>query len=110
MSNIDKVEAKIRKIDEELATAKTKLDEWKNKISALEKERENAENLRIVQIVRNTEITPDMLKTILSMQRSKTEPFIATSALPDIIPDNPVKSKKERTLEYEENEENTENE
>jgi predicted nuclease with TOPRIM domain len=100
----DKLEQKITRIGNDLANARTKSEEWKNRVTELEKQLETAENLRIVQIVRNTEITPDMLKQILSMQKS--EPFISTSALPEIITDTPAKSKKERTSDYEKNTEN----
>jgi predicted nuclease with TOPRIM domain len=105
---LDKIESKIRRIDEELSSSKAKAEELKNRIATLEKERETAENLRIVQIVRNTEITPEMLKTILSMQKSKSEPFIATSVLPEILPETtPVtaiqkEEKKERNYDNEE--------
>jgi predicted nuclease with TOPRIM domain len=100
MANIEKIESKIHRIYDELSAARVKAEEWRCKVSSLEKELETAENLRIVQIVRNTEITPDMLKQILSMQKS--EPFVSTSALPGVIPDTPAKSKKERTSDYEE--------
>lgn len=92
MANIDKIEQKIRRIDDDLAAARTKAEEIRCKISALEKERENTENLKIVQLVRNTEITPDMLKTILSMNKSGAESFISTNALPDLL--SPEKNKE----------------
>ena len=102
MLQIDKIEKKISRIDEDLVTAREKLEEWRGKIAVLEKEREAAENLRIVQIVRNTEITPEMLKQILSMQNSKTETFVATSVLPEVIPETKEKSNIERNFDNEE--------
>lgn len=95
---IDKIEQKIQRIDDDLANARAKAEEWRCKVAALEKERENTENLRIVQIVRNMEISPETLKTILSMQKSGGETFIGTQVLPEII-----NSKNERKL-HDENE------
>jgi predicted nuclease with TOPRIM domain len=103
LMTIDKIEKKISRIDEELAAAKEKLDECKNKVSALEKERESAENLRIIQIVRSTEITPETLKNILNVQKKEAENFIGTTVLPEIIPEKEtvILSKFERKYENE---------
>lgn len=90
--SLDKIEIKIRRIDEELVNARAKADELKTKIISLEKERENAENLRIVLIVRNTEITPETLKQLLSMQQ--TTAIAPAAVLPGII--KPEKIEKER--------------
>jgi len=96
MSNIDKVEQKIERYRSDLAAAKEKFEEWKNKISSIEKEIEAAENLRIVLIVRNTEITPETLKQILSMQKNNAENFIGTTVLSEIVePAKPVYTKSE---------------
>lgn len=93
---LDKIEQKIQRIDEDLSVAKTKAEEWKNRTTELEKQREAAENLRIVQIVRNTNITPDLLKQILSMQKNET--FVSTQNLPNIIKE----TKAERKIDDEE--------
>ena len=100
--NIEKTEQKIKRIDEDLAAARAKFEEIRIKISQLEKERETAENLRIVQIVRNTEITPEMLKQILGIQKKEAEIFVSTAVLPEIIPE--IKTKKERITNYEDEE------
>ncbi len=102
MANIDKIEQKIRRIDDDLAAARAKAEEWRCKVISLEKERENAENLRIVQIVRSTEISPDMLKTILSMKKSGAESFISTAALPHVLTEKQPVTANERTNDYEE--------
>ena len=83
MSNIEKTEQKIARLREDLSRAKEKRDEWNGKVGDLEKQLETAENLRIVQIVRNTEITPDMLKLLLKMQND--EDARAAEILPKLI-------------------------
>jgi len=96
MSLLEKIESKIKRIDEDLTNSRAKADELKVKIAALEKEREDAENMRIVIIVRNNKIEPEVLKQLLSMQQA-TE----TTVPETVIPAKPEKIETERKFTYE---------
>jgi|GEM_PF-5233303 len=98
MMLLEKIESKIKRIDEDLTNSRARAEELKVKIAALEKEREDAENMRIVIIVRDNKIEPEVLKQLLSMQAAAvTAPEPAIPAKPQ----KPEKQENERKFTYE---------
>ncbi len=61
---------KLEKIDQELEKARAKAAEWQARIKELEKQRQEEENLQIVQLVRSVNLTPDALAAFLKEHKT----------------------------------------
>ena len=57
---------KIERIDQEIAKTREKIAEQQEKLKALEAQKTEAENLEIVQMVRDLRMTPAQLSAMLS--------------------------------------------
>lgn len=57
---------KIERIDREITKTREKIEEYQEKLKALEAQKTEAENLEIVQLVRAMRMTPQELSAMLS--------------------------------------------
>ena len=57
---------KIERIDQEITKVREKIAEYQEKLKALEAQKNEAENLEIVQMVRALRMTPAQLSAMLS--------------------------------------------
>ncbi len=57
---------KIERIDQEITKVREKIAEYQEKLKALEAQKNEAENLEIVQMVRALRMTPAQLRAMLS--------------------------------------------
>ena len=58
--------SKIDRIDKEILKTREKISEYQNKLRSLEAQKAEAENLKIVQLVRAMHLTPAELSAMLS--------------------------------------------
>lgn len=66
--------AKIERIDAELTKARAKAAEWQDKVKELERQRQEEENLQIVNTVRALNMTPAQLAAFLNTRAADAAP------------------------------------
>jgi hypothetical protein len=86
---------KLQKVTKEIERTAVKIAELQTLLPELEKQKTELENLEIVRLVRNANVTPGELDMFLNSLRVKPAQAVA----PNTIPNNTIMTKEETDFE-----------